>query len=107
MHYEQSSEFSHLPPITYEMKVGLTVRAMRNYFGMSQTQLAELCDVVRPTISSLERGGANRHANANTLEKVIRVFEQLGVEVELDGKGMNFIVSELGVYKALIATRQL
>jgi len=101
MQNELSSDFDSLTTISYEMKVGLTLRALRNFFAMSQTDLASLCGVSRPTLSSLERGTAVRHSNAETLEKVVRFFISLGVEIELDGSCIRYRFSEAAVRLAL------
>jgi len=86
--------------ISYEVKVGLTVRALRNFFGMSQTELASQCGVSRPTLSFLEKGATDRHANIDTLEKLIRYFSSLGVEIELGGDGLTYRCTESAILRA-------
>jgi len=101
MQNELSSLTDTNSAVSYEMKVGLTLRALRNFFGMSQSDLASLCGVSRPTLSSLEKGTATRHANAETLEKVVRFFTSLGVEIELQGNSVTYKFNDHAIKLAL------
>lgn len=94
MQNESSIENGAFTPISYEVKVGLTVRSLRNFFGMSQSDLAALCGVSRPTLSSLEKGNTSRHANAETLEKLIKFFRGLGVAVQIKDEEISYTFNQ-------------
>jgi len=86
--------------VSYEVKVGLTVRAVRNFFGLSQTELAQLTGVSRPTLSILEKGNTGRHANSETLEKLLDYFRSVGVSIAFDGNELVYTFSEEAVRRA-------
>jgi transcriptional regulator with XRE-family HTH domain len=104
MQNESSIENDAFTPISYEVKVGLTVRALRNFFGMSQSDLAELCGVSRPTLSSLEKGNTVRHANAETLEKLLKFFRGLGVVIQIADDEITYTFSKEAVDLAATVT---
>jgi transcriptional regulator with XRE-family HTH domain len=100
MQNDALSKGAATPVVSYEKKVALTVRALRNFFGMSQSDLASLSGVSRPTLSSLEKGSSSRHANAETLEKLIGFFASLGVTINITSTDLSYQFSEEAVKAA-------
>lgn len=58
-------------------KLGLRVRELRENAGMSQERLAELAEVHRTYISTIERGKQNI-----SLAVIIRLADVLGIDLE-------------------------
>lgn len=59
-------------------------RAARAYIGVHQVRLAELAGVSSRTVYKLEKDG---DITPQTLEKILRVFEQRGVTFSYDVEG--------------------
>lgn len=57
-------------------RIGKNIRALREKKGMSQKELADLCEYERSTMNRLEAGGSN--VTAKTL---LRIARALGAEV--------------------------
>jgi|AntRauTorckE5430_2_1112549.scaffolds.fasta_scaffold16558_2 transcriptional regulator with XRE-family HTH domain len=75
-----------MPGVSYEQKIALLTRALRNLFGITQADLATLSNTSRPTISRLEKLSGDRLARLDTLERILGVFRERGVEVTFDGE---------------------
>jgi DNA-binding XRE family transcriptional regulator len=63
--------------------IGKSICAARNIVGMNQDELAILAHLSRPTIHRLENG--DKGVSIKTLEKLINVFHDKGVELKFDG----------------------
>ena len=63
------------------IKNAVTLRALRNAFGMSQGDLAILAGCSRPTINRIE-SLSNRPIHSETADAAFQVFRELGVEIE-------------------------
>ena len=74
-----------MPMLSYEQKVALLTRALRNLFGITQTDMAQLSGTSRPTISRLEKLSGERLTRLDTLERILAVFQARGVEVIFEG----------------------
>jgi len=72
--------FTTLP---YAVKIGLVTKALRNLYGLSQSDLAERSGMSRPTISRLEKLSGEINTKSDTLEQILNVFRKLGAEIEL------------------------
>jgi len=70
--------------LPYTVKVGLLTKALRNLFGLSQSELAELSGLSRPTISRLEKLGVDRSIKSDTLEQLLLVFREKGVQIDMN-----------------------
>jgi transcriptional regulator with XRE-family HTH domain len=57
-------------------KIGRNIRAIREKKGITQKQLADLCDFEKPTMSRIESGGTNI-----TAKTLLKVAKALGVTV--------------------------
>lgn len=75
-----------MPRVSYEHKVALLSRALRNLFGMNQGELARLAGASRPTIARLETLSGERVTRLDTLERIVDVFRAQGVEVCFEGE---------------------
>ena len=64
------------------LKLAITVRALRHAFGMSQTELAKLAACSRPTINRIEAVD-KASPRTDTIERLIQVFRDKGVEVQI------------------------
>jgi len=74
----------------------VAVKAMRGIFGLSQSELARLSGVSRPTISRLETGN-DTAIKPETLFHLIRVAQHLGLEVTGDTNGLALHLSIEGI----------
>jgi len=70
--------------VPYTVKIGLLTKALRNLFGLSQSELAELSGLSRPTISRLEKLGGDRSIKSDTLEQLLAVFRDKGVQIDMN-----------------------
>ncbi len=87
--------------ISHIQKVGLTIRALRNLLGLSQSEMAKLAMVSRPTISILEKGDILTNANVDTLEKLLSVFKDMGVAIQINEDSMTYSISKEAMDHAL------
>jgi transcriptional regulator with XRE-family HTH domain len=62
----------------------MVIRSLRVFFRMSQNELATLSRVSRPTIDRIESLRGIDRARQITLEKLLDVFRDLGVSVQID-----------------------
>ena len=70
--------------IPYVVKVATLTKSLRNLYCLSQTELAEASGLSRPTISRLEKMTANMTTKSDTLEQLLNVFRQLGVQIQIN-----------------------
>ena len=68
--------------ISYRTQVALSIRAARTALGWSQEELAKRASISKPTIARIEMGGIS--PRADTLNTLMQVFKQQGVDVEMD-----------------------
>lgn len=61
------------------------MRSARAWLNWSRENLADKADVVVNTIAAIERGDGASEPNARTLAKIMRAFEEAGVELADDG----------------------
>lgn len=88
-------------PISYAAKVATLTKALRNMFGMSQTDLAEATGLSRPTISRLEKLSEPIKTKSETLEQLLDAFRRLGVEVEINEHDVVVRIPNAAMAKAL------
>lgn len=90
--------FEGSSPLTQDQKemAFLLVKAMRGIFGLSQSDLARLSGVSRPTISRLETGN-DTVVKPETLFHLTRVAIHLGLDVGSDKNGLVFNLSIKGI----------
>ena len=69
------------PFLRYATKMSIAIRGLRNMFALSQGQLAQKAEVSRPTINRLESLKADRGFRAETLDSLLKVFLEMGVEI--------------------------
>lgn len=68
--------------VAMPLKLAVAVRALRNAFAMSQTDLAKLAQCSRPTINRIE--SVDRASpRTDTVERLLQVFRDLGVEIHI------------------------
>lgn len=68
--------------ITQAVKIAVTLRALRNAFGMSQNELAGLADCSRPTINRIESLD-KASPRSDTVDELLQVFRNRGVEIQV------------------------
>ena len=68
--------------IFYGFKVGVTIRALRNFFNLSQSDLANEAGISRPTISKLEKC-IYTNQSVETLETLLNYFRSKGVKINI------------------------
>lgn len=71
--------------ISTSTKFAVFVRAARNALNMSQTELAKLANCSRPTINRIETSDSGISPKLVTLNNIIDVFSDRGVELKFDG----------------------
>lgn len=91
-----------LPPLTQTERTALVVRSLRNLFGMSQNELASAAGVSRPTISRLEKLEGEASIRSATLDNLMAVFAERGVEVHFAPRGVRIELSEAAMSAAAI-----
>ncbi|WP_017430766.1 helix-turn-helix domain-containing protein [Vreelandella jeotgali] len=92
-------------PLTHTERSGLVIRSLRNFFGMSQGALAEASGVSRPTISRLEKLQANRSIRTSTLDDVMQVFFDRGVELHVLHNDVKIVLPEASMLDAADAIK--
>ncbi|HWJ36421.1 MAG TPA: helix-turn-helix transcriptional regulator [Steroidobacteraceae bacterium] len=65
------------------------LRAARALLGIDQTELAERAQLSLPTIQRMETSGGLIRGNVDSLMRVIRALEDLGVEIIGEGSTSN------------------
>ena len=65
------------------------LRAARALLGIDQTELAERAQLSLPTIQRMETSGGLIRGNVDSLTRVIRALEDLGVEIIGEGSTSN------------------
>ena len=86
MNPKDSSGQGELP--SYTEQVSVVLRMLRALFGMSQSDLAKASEVSRPTINRVETLRDVEKVRTGTLEALLAVFRQLGVQLELKEEGL-------------------
>jgi transcriptional regulator with XRE-family HTH domain len=89
------------PPIPYVVKVATMTKALRNLYGMSQTELAKASGLSRPTISKLEKLSGELNTRSDTLEQLLNVFRELGVEIDINTDDVILRIPNDALAKAL------
>lgn len=74
--------------ITTAVKVAVLVRALRNAFVMSQSHLANLSGISRPTLNRIESMD-KRSPRSDTLDDVLQVFRDRGAEITIGDDHIN------------------
>lgn len=64
------------------LRLAVAIRALRNAFGMSQTELAELAKCSRPTINRIETV-EKASPRIETIERLLQVFRDRGVDIQI------------------------
>lgn len=91
---------------THAERAGLVIRSLRNFFGMSQGELAEVSGVSRPTISRLEKLEAGTSLRATTLDQIIQVFADRGVRVHFLHNDVKIELPDAAILGAVKAVRK-
>lgn len=86
--------------IPYAVKVAMVTKALRNLYGLSQTELAETSGLSRPTISRLEKA-SDLKVKAETLEQLLDVFRTLGVEISVNTDDILIRITNQSLAEAL------
>ena len=68
--------------VSVALKLAVTVRALRNAFDMSQSELADLAKCSRPTINRIETID-KASPRSDTVERLLQVFRDRGVEIQI------------------------
>ena len=68
--------------VALPLKLAVAIRALRNAFALSQTELAELAQCSRPTINRIESVDQASPRTA-TVERLLQVFRDRGVEIQI------------------------
>ena len=84
--------------VTDAVKMAVLLRALRNAFAMSQSELAEEAGSSRPTLNLIETMD-KRSVRSNTLDALLQIFRDGGVEITVGDVELNIRFTK----KALIA----
>ena len=68
--------------ISQAIKNAVILRALRNAFGLSQSDLAEMAKCSRPTINRIESLDKSS-PRSDTVDDLFQVFRRLGVELQI------------------------
>lgn len=93
-----------MPNIFYGFKVGVSIRALRNFFNLSQSELALEAGISRPTISKLEKCHSTSQS-VETLETLLDYFRGKGVIINIVGDEIELLFSEQAVENAIYPDR--
>ncbi|MFI3194424.1 MAG: helix-turn-helix transcriptional regulator [Methylococcaceae bacterium] len=74
--------------ITSAVKMAVLVRALRNAFVMSQSYLASVSGISRPTLNRIESMD-KRSPRSETLDDVLQVFRDRGAEITVGDEDIN------------------
>lgn len=66
------------------VKFAVFVRAARTALNMSQSELATLANCSRPTINRIESMDKQSTPRLETLESILKVFSERGIELRFD-----------------------
>lgn len=66
--------------ISQSTKNAVLVRALRNAFNLSQSDLAQAASTSRPTVNRIE--SLDQNARLDTIESLLEVFRSVGVRIE-------------------------
>ena len=66
--------------ISQSTKNAVLVRALRNAFNLSQSDLAQAASTSRPTVNRIE--SLDQNARLDTIETLLEVFRSVGVKIE-------------------------
>jgi transcriptional regulator with XRE-family HTH domain len=69
----------------YKTRMALLVRGLRNFFGLTQNELAEISHVSRPTLSRMEKLEDPDKKRLETIDQVLMSFADMGVNVDFIG----------------------
>lgn len=94
------------PFLSQTERTALIIRSLRNLFGMSQGELAKAAGVSRPTISRLEKLEAGSSIRTATLDSLVRVFSDKGVEVHFLHNDVRIELAESCLVSAANAIRK-
>ena len=73
-----------MPTLDTAYQAAILIKSLRTFFRMSQTELAKLSRVSRPTIDRIESLRGIEQARPETLEQLLDVFRMLGVVLDMD-----------------------
>ena len=73
--------------VSQAVKIGVIIRALRNAFGMSQSDLANAANGSRPTINRIESMD-KASPRIDTVDDLLEVFREKGVEVQISDDGV-------------------
>lgn len=79
---QEQSQATHQAYVPMPLRLAVAIRALRNAFGMSQTELAELAKCSRPTINRIETV-EKASPRIDTIERLLQVFRDRGVEIQI------------------------
>ena len=85
--------------ITQAVKIAVTLRALRNAFGMSQNDLAELAKCSRPTINRIESLD-KASPRSDTVDELLQVFRDRGVEIQVGDEDVTIRFTKDALTKA-------
>jgi len=91
--------------LDYSKKSAILVRALRNMFGLSQSDLSTCAKIARPTISRFEKLETDG-IRADTLEKSLAFFQRQGVELSFDKEGVTIHLPMKTLAKACILIQE-
>jgi transcriptional regulator with XRE-family HTH domain len=72
------------PTLKVAYQIAILVKSLRTFFRLSQTDLAKLSRVSRPTLDRIESLRGIERARQDTLEQLLDAFRDLGVSITVD-----------------------
>jgi transcriptional regulator with XRE-family HTH domain len=68
--------------VSYNIKLAVLIRALRNAAGMNQGELCKAANCSRPTVNRIESFHKSS-PTGNTIDDILYVFRQMGVEIQM------------------------
>jgi predicted transcriptional regulator len=87
------------------LKVAVLVRALRNAFNLSQTDLSEKVGCSRPTVNRMETLG-EASPKVDTVDEVLRYFQERGVEVQVGDEELVIRFTKQALINAMAGIEQ-
>ncbi len=82
------------------VKFAVFIRAARNALNMSQSKLATLAKCSRPTINRIESLDKESSPKLETIERVLQVFSEQGIEFQFAGNEVTIKFNEKALLQA-------
>jgi len=85
--------------VTYDVKLCVLIRAMRNAMNLNQGELALAAGCSRPTINRIERLD-KASPRSNTIDDIFHIFRAMGIEIHICDEDVSIKFSKKSLLNA-------